>query len=531
MEHFDVIVVGAGFGGIYATYRYREQGFNVHCIDSAADVGGVWYHNRYPGARCDVRSIDYSYSFSPELQREWRWSERFSAQPEILEYANHVVDRFGLRPLISLCTRMDKAQWREEAKQWQLETNTGRDIRCQYLVLATGPLSYPHTPDFPGLESFGGECYQTSRWPHEPVDFTGKRVAVVGTGSSGIQSIPVIAEQCVHLTVFQRTPNFSLPSRNGPLSDEEFEPIRQIYEEYRTEMRNNHAGQFMPDAGRSKPAAEYTPEEQQAVLEYGWERGGIGVGGAFSDSLTNQDTNDIIAEFIRSKIRSIVVDPRVADILCPTDHPVSTKRPCVDTGYYETFNRDNVELVDVRQDPIATITPDGMRTQNRHFKFDIIVLATGFDAFTGPMKAIDLLNGAGEHIMDRWQNGPRTYLGIMTSGFPNLFQVTGPGSPSILANCIIAAEDDVDWIGRCIAWLNEHGYNRIEATKQAEDEWVAHVAQVADYTLYPKANSWYMGANIPGKPRIFLSYVGGLQNYRAIAVSKAEAGYEGFEIA
>jgi cyclohexanone monooxygenase len=526
IEELDVLVVGAGFSGLYAIYRFRQQGLKLLCLEAAGGVGGVWHHNRYPGARCDVRSIDYSYSFSRELQQEWRWTERFASQPEILRYAEHVAERFDLLKHIQLNTRLVSAHWDEATGQWLARSDTGERYACRYVVLATGALSAPKTPDFEGLEDFAGEWHQTSRWPHHPVSFAGKRVGVIGTGSSGIQTIPVVAEEALHLTVFQRTPAFSMPARNGPIDEAEYAEIRARYDAYRREMRSGQSGQFSVGSGR--PAHDFTPDQQQTALEAGWARGGLGLGGAFSDSLTNQDANDIVARFIHDKIRSIVKDPAVAEKLCPTDHPVSTRRPCLDTGYFEAFNRENVTLVDLREDPIERITAGGIRTRSAEHPLDMIIFATGFDAFTGAVRAIDIRNAAGEHVMDRWKDGPRTYLGTMVSGFPNLFFVTGPGSPSVLANVIIAAELDIEWISDCIAWMDARSRRAIEPRPEAEQKWVEHVAEVANRTLYPKANSWYMGANIPGKPRVFLPYVGGLGNFATIARAKAAAGYEGF---
>jgi cyclohexanone monooxygenase len=527
-EHLDVLIVGAGFSGLYAIHRFHRQGLKLLCLEAAGGVGGVWHHNRYPGARCDVRSIDYSYSFSPDLQEEWRWTERFASQPEILRYAEHVAERFDLLRHIRFDTRLVSARWDDDNSRWLAQSDTGERYACRHLVLATGALSAPKEPDFAGLDDFAGERLQTSRWPHHPISFSGKRVGVIGTGSSGIQTIPVVAKEAAHLTVFQRTPAFSMPARNGPIDEAEYSEIRARYPEYRQEMRDGHSGQFA--AGSGRPARDFTHEEQQAALEAGWARGGLGLGGAFSDSLTDQDANDIVARFIHDKIRSIVKDPAVAEKLCPTDHPVSTRRPCLDTGYFETFNRDNVTLVDLREDPIERVTARGIRTKSGEHLLDTIIFATGFDAFTGAVRAIDIRNGAGEHVLDRWKGGPRTYLGTMVSGFPNLFFVTGPGSPSVLANVIIAAELDIEWISDCIAWLDANGRRTIEPLAEAEQQWVEHVAEVASRTLYPKANSWYMGANIPGKPRVFLPYVGGLGNFARIARAKAAAGYEGYSV-
>jgi len=524
----DVLVVGAGFGGVYGVYRYRQQGLKVKCVEAAPGVGGVWYHNRYPGARCDVRSVDYSYSFSEELQKEWRWKERYSDQKEILAYIEWVVDRLDLARDIELNTRVTKAHWNASTARWEVETDNGKSYSCRFLVLATGALSSPKELDFPGLDRFKGEWYQTSKWPHHDVSFRGKNVGVIGTGSSGIQCIPVIAETAKSLKVFQRTPAFSMPARNVPLSDEELSEVRDRYMEYRHEMRTGPSGQSVPTAGPGKPYAEWDPKELVARQEANWQLGGLALGSAVTDGLVNQEANDATARFIHNKIRGIVKDPETAEALCPTDYPVSTRRPCLDTNYYETYNRDNVTLVNLRKDPMVGLTETGIRTESGDHPLDMVVFATGFDAFTGAIAHIDIRNAQGEHVMDKWKDGPRTYMGMTVSGFPNMFIVTGPGSPSVLANCIMTAEVDIDWIGDCIAWLDSKGYQTIEAEQEAQDKWVAHVSDLASHTLYPKANSWYMGDNIPGKPRVFLPYIGGLGNFVATTRAKAAADYEGF---
>jgi cation diffusion facilitator CzcD-associated flavoprotein CzcO len=522
----DVVVVGAGFLGVYAIYRYRRQGLRVLCIEAAADVGGVWYKNRYPGARCDVRSIDYSYSFSPELHEEWRWRDRYAGQAELLRYLGHVVDRFDLRRDILFNSRVTAAVWREHARRWIIMTDTGKRFVCRYFVLATGALSAPKTPNFPGAADFHGPCYQTSCWPHEVIDFSGKRVGFIGTGSSGVQAIPKIAEQAKALTVFQRTPAFSVPARNGPIDEAEYAAIRARYEAYRAKMKAGWSGQEDNTSGRK--AAEYSNTERQAAFEAAWEKGGMTFFGTLTDTLTNQVANDFVAEFIRDKIRAIVRNPVTAEKLCPTDYPVAARRPCLDSGYFETYNRDSVVLVDLRTEPIERLIPEGIRTASQDYPCDAIVLAIGFDAFTGPIAAIDIRNSAGQNLSDCWKDGPRTYLGMTVAGFPNLFIVTGPGSPSVLANVIIAGEHDVEWIGDCIIWLDKHGYSRIEATADAQTRWVAHVAEVSEHTLYPKAKSWYTGANIAGKPRVFLPYIGGLGNFTRVCAETASSGYAGF---
>jgi len=527
----DVVVVGAGFAGVYAVYRYRRKNLSVLGFEGGSDVGGTWYHNRYPGARCDVRRIDYSYSFSPDLHQEWRWTETYAAQPEILRYIQHVAERYDLRRDIVFNTRIVAARWNEDARLWRVTTDAGKRVACRFVVLATGALSAPKIPDFPGLADFRGARYQTARWPHDLIDFTGKRVGIFGTGSSGVQCIPVIAEHATHLTVFQRTPPFSTPARNGPMDEKGYAAVRARYEDYRADVKAGWSGQISASLSDVPgPAATYTKAEQRDRFERAWATGGLAPVSIFSDVITNQESNDIITEFIREKIRQIVKDPETAERLCPYDHPVVARRPCIDTNYYETYNRDNVTLVDVRTDPVDRIRPDGIQTRNGFHPVDAIVFATGFDAFTGQVAKMDIRNAAGERLIDYWKDGARSYIGMSVTGFPNLFLVTGPGSPSVLANVILAGEHDVDWIGDCIAWLGEHHHSRIEATAQAEADWVQHVAEIGAGTLYPKANSWYMGANIAGKPRVFLPFVGGFGNFANTCAAIAREGYRGFSI-
>ena len=508
-EHrYDAVVVGAGFAGMYMLYRLRERGFRVHVFEAADNVGGVWYWNRYPGARCDVPSLAYSYSFSEELQQEWEWTERYASQPEILRYAEHVADRFDLRRDITFGTRVTSAVFDEQSASWTVTTDTGARVSARYLIPAVGCLSATQTPQLPGAESFRGQTYHTGNWPHTPVDFTGRRVGVIGTGSSGIQAIPLIAEVAERLVVFQRTPNFTLPAPNRPLTAEEIRETKSRYAQIRAEMRRTPAGALHPSTG--KGVLEVSEQERIAELERRWEIGGTGFMAAFTDILRDADANRAVADFVRGKIRQIVKDPEVAERLCPKDHPIGAKRICVDTNYYETFNRPNVELVDVRATPIRELTPNGLRTSEAEYELDIIVYATGFDAMTGSLTRMDIRGPDGTSLADAWRDGAATYLGLAVAGFPNMFVVTGPGSPSVLVNCIMAAEQHVEWISDLLEHLRDRGANRIEAERDAQDEWVAHVNEVANRTLYPQANSWYVGANVPGKPRVFMPYVGGL---------------------
>ena len=523
----DVIVVGAGFAGMYLLHRLRGLGFSAQVLEAADGVGGTWYWNRYPGARCDIASIDYSYSFDPELDAEWQWAEKYATQPEILRYANHVADRFDLRRDIRFGTRVDAAVWDDDAKMWRVKTDQGDEISGRYYVMATGCLSQPKAPDIEGHDRFAGEVYYTSSWPHDGVDLTGKRVGVIGTGSSGIQSIPIMARQATAMTVFQRTPNFSLPAHNGDIPAYKVEAIEADRAEYRERARWSRGG--VPVEPTEDPAMALSHEEQQRRLEEAWEAGELfAILGTFADLIVNPDANEIVAEFIRGKIRTIVDDPETAETLCPTDHPFGTKRPCLDTDYYETFNLPHVELVDLRKHPITTITETGLDTADGSYEFDVLVYATGFDAMTGAIVSVDITGRDGLKLKDKWVEGPKTYLGLTVNGFPNFFAVTGPGSPSVLSNMMVSIEQHVDWIADCIKDLRVEGLAVIEPTETAESGWNVHVNDCADITLYPRANSWYMGANVPGKPRVFLPYVGGVDAYRQACDEVVEQDYLGF---
>jgi cyclohexanone monooxygenase len=526
-ESYDVVVVGAGFAGMYMLHKLRGQGFSVRVYEQGGDVGGTWYWNRYPGARCDVESMQYSYSFSDELQQEWNWSERYAPQPEILKYANHVADRFNLRSDIQLNTRVDRALFDESAHSWQVATSDGRTVTAKYVVLATGCLSNARMPDIKGLADFKGKVYHTGHWPHEQIDFTGLRVGVIGTGSSGIQSVPVIAEQARHLTVFQRTANFSIPARNAALSEEEREAFRANYPEIRRfarEEARNGIYTDMPDRG----ALDDGDNERRSRYEARWSRGGLTFMSVYNNLALDKAANDTAANFVREKIADIVRDPMTAKLLQPNNHPIGSKRICIDSDYFAAFNRPNVTLVDIKSSPIEEILPDAVRTGGKDYEVDALVLATGFDAMTGSVAKIEIRGRNGQTLNQKWAEGPKTYLGLMSAGFPNLFIITGPGSPSVLSNMIVSIEQHVDWIGDCIGYMRGHGLETMEANKDAEDNWVAHVNEVAHTTLYPQANSWYMGANIPGKPQIFMPYIGGVAVYRQICNDVAAKGYEGF---
>jgi len=527
-DNLDAVIVGAGFSGMYMLHRLRQLGLKAKVLDRATGVGGTWYWNRYPGARCDVESMQYSFSFSEELQQEWRWSERFSAQPEILEYANHVADRFDLRRDIQFETSVESAHFDEGANRWLIRTDRGEELRPRYCIMATGCLSSARVPDFPGLDVYKGGTYHTGHWPHEPVDFTGKRVAVIGTGSSAIQAIPVIAEQAAQVTVFQRTPNYSIPSRNGPMTDDYEHSWKGDYPSLRAGARQTKNG--ILSGLNEQSAMDVAEAERRQIYEKRWADGGTYFMSAFNDLATNADSNETAASFVRDKIRDIVKDPETAELLAAKDYPIGTKRICVDTNYFETYNQPHVTLVDVREHPVESLTHDGLRQGGQEHTFDAIVFATGFDAMTGTLDRIDIQGRAGRKLKAEWEAGPKTYLGMMSAGFPNLFMVTGPQSPSVLSNMMVSIEQHVDWMANCIGHMEHSGHSAIEAMPDAQEEWIAHSNEVAYSTLYPKAASWYMGANVPGKPSVFLPYIGGVGRYREKCDEIADAGYTGFRL-
>ncbi|MFO0995289.1 MAG: NAD(P)/FAD-dependent oxidoreductase [Alphaproteobacteria bacterium] len=522
---FDLVIVGAGFSGLYMLHRARGLGLSAVVLEAADGVGGTWYWNRYPGARCDVESVQYSYQFSPELEQEWDWSERYATQPEILRYANHVADRFDLRKDIRFKERVLSAVFDEAKRRWTVRTSAGAEYSGQYCVMGTGCLSLTNTPRFKGIETFKGDTYHTGQWPHERVDFTGRRVAVIGTGSSAIQTIPVVAKEAKHLFVFQRTPNYTVPAHNMPLTPEYRKQIKAQYPELRQQAKAMPSG-LLYDLS-SKSALEVTPEERTREYEKRWAFGGTVFIGAYADLLMSDEANETAAEFVRAKIRSIVKDPKVAELLSPRNI-IGCKRLCVDTDYWETFNRPNVTLVDVSGTPIDSITEKGVKVGGREYEVDAIIFATGFDAMTGTLKEIDIRGRGGEALKDKWDEVPHNYLGLMVAGFPNMFTITGPGSPSVFTNMLPAIEQHVDWVTDCLSYMRKSNFKSIEASAEAEKAWIAHVEEVGAVSLRSHCDSWYLGANIAGKPRVFMPYIGGVPAYAKKCEEIAAHGYEGF---
>lgn len=522
----DVLVIGAGFAGVYAVHAASRRGHDVLCLEAGSGVGGTWYWNRYPGARCDVESIDYSYSFDEQLQREWSWSERYATQPEILSYIQYVTQQYDLESHIRLDTLVVRARFDESASLWHVDTAAGEHHVARYLVCATGSLSEPHTPPIPGLDEFSGETLYTAQWPADSPSLTGKRVGVIGTGSSGIQSIPVLATEAEHVAVFQRTANYSVPALHRHFTPEDQERIRKEYPERRRTAWRSGGGS--PHVAYPKKGVDCTPEERANELEKGWQTGGVLFSKTFPDQLSNPETNRYAREFAEAKIREVVTDPDTADDLVPTDHPIGTKRICTDSGYYDTFNRDNVTLVNLRKDPIVRIDQAGITTETSSYPLDVLVLATGFDALTGTLTRIDIQGVARARLAQEWARGPVTYLGYQIPKFPNLFMINGPGSPSVLANMIMTAELQTDWILDLIDAAHDRGATRIEARAEAARTWTEHIQSIADETLFPQANSWYVGANIEGKPRQFMLYVRGLGTYADVCRAESANGYAGF---
>ena len=522
----DAVVVGAGFSGLYLLHRLRRAGFSVLVLEAAGGVGGTWYWNRYPGARCDIASVEYSYSFDEALEQEWNWTERYAAQPEILRYLEHVAERFNLKRDIRFDTRVKSATVDTRAARWTVQAENGLTVDARFCIMATGCLSNSRTPELPGLKDFQGPVLHTGNWPHAPQDFTGKRVAVIGTGSSGIQAIPEIARQAARLTVFQRTPHFSIPAGNHPLDAAYLKDVKAHYPERRKSIRHSRNGATYEYA--TAPALSTPRETVQSEFERRWKIGGANFMHAYNDLGKVVEANDLAAQFVRDKIAATVRDPETARKLTPTTYPIGTKRICLDTDYYQTFNRDNVELVDLISEPLDRITAHGVKTVAREVPADVIVCATGFDAMTGALLAMDIRTSDGRTLREAWREGPRNYLGLMVAGFPNLFTVTGPGSPSVLSNMLVSIEQHVEWIDDCLQHLRDQGMATIEASETAQEAWVDHVREIADTTLYPRAASWYMGANIPGKPRIFMPYIGGVGNYRKQCDEVAADRYRGF---
>ena len=526
----DVVVIGAGFAGLYAHYKLRQIGLVAYGFEVAAEVGGTWYWNRYPGARCDVESLDYSYAFCADMLDEWIWSERFATQPEILNYINHVADRFDLRRDFAFATKVVGAEFDDAANQWIVRTDRGDKVRCRYLITAVGGLSLPKPPEIAGLEDFAGRWVQTGCWPQEPVEVAGKRVAVIGTGSSGIQCIPLLAEQAAQLTVFQRTANFSVPAHNGQIDPVYEAKVRANYSDHHRHNRMTKGG--VPERiNTGVSAMSVSEDERRAKFEEAWAFGTFALQSVFNDTSSNPQSNAATAAFVHEKIRGIVKDPELAEKLLPKSFPFGTKRLCLDTGYYATFNRDNVELVDLQATPIERIVGEGIATTDTVYPFDLIVFATGFDAVTGPLFALNLRGTDGRLLQDVWAEGPQSYLGLMVAGFPNLFTINGPSSPSVLANMIQTIEHHVDLIAGCLDHMEKNQLERVEPEEQAQVEWAREVAALADKTLYTKANSWYIGANVPGKPRVFLIYIGGLGRYVERCDAIVAGGYEGFRFA
>jgi len=526
---YDAIIVGAGFSGVYMAHRLRDDlGLSIKVIEKADDVGGTWYHNSYPGARCDSDSWLYCYSFSEEIREKWEWSERYPHQPEIQEYIRFSAEELDLIPDIEFNTAVTAASFDEGSNTWEIETDDGKTRTAQFFIPSVGNLSKPYIPDFDGLESFEGEWYHTSTWPNDGLDLSGKRVALIGTGSTGIQTMPQLAERGEELTVFQRTPNYAVPARNRQLDDGEWSYIKDNYDEIWEKAKSSDGG--LGWEFHYETADDMSDEEIYDALNERWNEGGPLLK-VFADALINKDTNEAVAEFIRSKIRDIIDDSELAEKLCPTDHPYAVKRPPLAYGgYYESYNRDDVQLVDINEDPIKEITPAGIRTAEGEHEFDIIVFATGFDAVTGTLESLNIEGRDGQNLADKWEAGPRTYLGIGTNGFPNMFMVTGPQSPSVLSNMTVAIEQHVEWTAECLEYMLDNGYELMEPTVDAEDEWVSHNEEVANQTLYPEAASWYRGDNIPGKETTFLIYPGGLTGYGDKIDEVAEKEYEGFRL-
>ncbi|MFJ5786292.1 flavin-containing monooxygenase [Streptomyces hydrogenans] len=525
----DVIVVGAGVTGLYAVHRLRGLGLRVRGFERGDDVGGVWYWNRYPGARCDVESMDYSYSFDEELQQEWDWSEKYATQPEIIRYLGHVADRFDLRGAYSFATSVRSAELDEETLTWTVRTDRGETVTARFCVFAVGCLSATHRPDIPGAGEFAGVTHHTGAWPHEGVDLTGLRVGVIGTGSSGIQAVPLLAEQAAHLTVFQRSANYSVPAGNRPLDEETRAAQKSGYAERRRLARLSGGGS--PHQAHPSGTFEVSEEERRAAFEERWRLGGVLYSKTFPDQLTDLAANGAARAFWEEKVRGLVADPAVADLLIPTDHPIGTKRIVTDSDYYETFNRPDVRLVGLRENPIERIERRGVvLADGTLVELDALVFATGFDAMTGALDRIEVRGRGGRLLRDDWAAGPRTYLGLGVDGFPNLFSLTGAGSPSVMANVVLCAEQHVDWLAACLRHLDAHGHRAIEARRDAVEKWVAECRDRAAATLFPAADSWYLGANIPGKPRVFMPFIGGFGVYGEILAGVAENGYEGFDL-
>ena len=535
-SRFDAIVIGAGFSGLYALHRLRELGVRTLVLEAAEDVGGTWLFNRYPGARCDIESIEYSYSFSDEIQQEWVWTETMPAQPEIEAYLHFVADKLDLRRDVRFNTRVTAMTFDEAAGEWVVDTQAGESLVASFVVAASGILSVPLDPDFPGMETFTGASLFTGHWPKEGFDLSGKRVGVIGTGSTGVQLIPVVAEEAQHLTVFQRSPAYTLPWEVRPFDDGELDELKANYAEIRAAQRQHAVGaarlsafSVLFDMMAKPPLKSASREDQLRAIEEGGVMGALSWGDVFFDI----EANRMAAKLYGEAVGRIVKDPETAASLTPS-HPFGCKRPIIDQGYYETFNRDNVTLVDLRKGPIVAITPTGIRTAEGDHDLDVIIYATGFDAMTGALSRINVHGRDRLSLADFWSSeGPYTYLGIAVAGFPNLFIVQAPGSPSAATNFVAALEQHIEWIGDCIAYLRDNGYRTIEALPDAQHEWIEHTTALVAPTVLvdPSCNSWYNGGNVPGKKRMYMGYTAGIPEYRRRCDEIAGAGYTGFKLA
>lgn len=526
IPYFDALIIGAGFSGLYQLYSLKKQGLSVKVIEAGSGVGGTWYWNRYPGARCDSESFTYSYTFSKELFKEWEWTERYPGHAEVVKYLNYVADKFCLKKDIYFEKKVISAHYNNN--KWKVKTDSLEEFESKYLITAVGCLSSKNIPNFNGSDSFLGESYHTSDWPHYEVDFTNKRVGQIGTGSTGIQTAPEIAKKSKHLTIFQRSANYSVPASNYPLSPEFKKYIKENYEEIKHAIQSNTNGHFFKFS--KQKILETSIEEREKIFEKAWLKGGLGFRACFNDIAFNKEANDLASDFIKRKIHKIVKDPKKAKILTDIDHAFASKRPPIDTNYFETFNKDNVTLIDLKSSPIESITSKGVKTIDKEYELDILVYATGFDAMTGPLLNIDIRGCDGIKLKDVWSEGPKTFLGIQISGFPNLFTITGPGSPSVLCNMIVPIEQHVEWINDCIVYMEKNQIDFIEATQGSMENWTKHVEDVANETLFIHAKkSWYYGANIPGKPRGFMPYPGGMSRYKAICNFVANQNYLGFK--
>jgi cation diffusion facilitator CzcD-associated flavoprotein CzcO len=526
VQRLDMVIVGGGFGGMYAIYKFREIGLKVQGIEAGGDLGGVWYWNRYPGARVDLPSIDYSYSFSPEIEQEWTWSEQFAAQPELLKYIDFVATRLDLRKHFQFNTRVTSAVWDEVRKLWTVKTNREETYEATYCIMATGPLSVPKEPDIAGVKNFKGQLLHAAKWPQEPVSFSGRRVGVVGVGSTGIQIVQELGPQAGELFVFQRTPSFTMPMRNVKLAPDYVAEVRRNYKGIREAARNSSVGGTRPQSTRA--FFSVTPEQRQSLLEDAWKQGGLAMLGTFGDLMTNQEANDQVADFVRGKIAEIVKDPLTAESLKPKGYPIFARRPCLDSSYYETYNLPNVHLVDCLKDPILEVTETGVRTESGEIELDILILATGYDGLTGALMAFDIVGRGGRKVNDKWKEGSRSYLGLMLEGFPNLFMTTGPNGPAALANIIRISENDVDWIASAITHMDKNGLTAIEPTAQAENAWMDIVKSLAQNSLITKAKTWWVGANVEGKPQGLTLFIGGFQKYSEYCRAAAQDDYSNF---